>query len=111
MLKDENYYAPQGWMRNYLELTGDELTIFAIIWNFCQAGFVTETPITYFMEWTGSSKRTTIRVIESLEEKALINVSRKVGCRNVYSCNIKTVENAKCYWSKNHDSIKLLINI
>lgn len=45
-IKNENFYTVLGWMLNVLELRGNELIIFAIIYSFSQDGE---------SEFTGSS--------------------------------------------------------
>ena len=76
-VKDENYFQIQGWMRTKLNLTGNELLIFAIIFGFSQDG---ETKfygsIDYLSEFAGTSRPTTIKVLKSLLEKGLITRER-----------------------------------
>ena len=38
MIKDENYFVVHGWMRTKLNLKGNHLTIYALIYGFSQDG-------------------------------------------------------------------------
>ena len=37
-MKDENYIVLQGWMINKLNLKGNELTVYALIYGYSQNG-------------------------------------------------------------------------
>ena len=37
-IRNENFYTVLGWMLNVLELKGNELIVFAIIYSFSQDG-------------------------------------------------------------------------
>lgn len=73
-MKDDNYAVIQGWMINRLHLSGTELMVFAIIHGFTQGengdGFA--GGISYLTEWTGTTSRTVITILQRLEEKGLI---------------------------------------
>lgn len=70
---DNNFIVIQGWMVSKLELKGNELLAFALIFGFCQDG---ETEfrgsLKYISSWLNCSKSTTIRTIDVLIEKKLI---------------------------------------
>ena len=72
-VKNENYISIQGWMVNELNLKGNELLVYAIIYGFSQeenqkfAG-----SIQYLANWIGSSKQTVFNCLKSLIEKELI---------------------------------------
>jgi DnaD/phage-associated family protein len=72
-VKNENYISIQGWMVNELNLKGNELLVYAIIYGFSQeenqkfAG-----SIQYLANWIGSSKQTVFNCLKSLIEKGLI---------------------------------------
>lgn len=83
-MKDDNYAVIQGWMINRLHLSGTELMVFAIIHGFTQGengdGFA--GGISYLTEWTGTTSRTVITILQRLEEKGLIRretVATKTG--------------------------------
>ncbi len=72
-VEDENFYVVQGWMRNFLNLKGLELQVYAIVYGFSQSKhneFTYNT--TYLIEWTGCTKRGIQKVLQSLENKGLI---------------------------------------
>lgn len=73
MIKDENYYVVHGWMRNKLQLKGNDLIVYALLYGFTQDG---ETEfrgsVEYITDFTGAC-RDTIRVsLNRLEQKGLI---------------------------------------
>lgn len=77
-------------MVNDLGLTGDELTVFAILWGFSQDGSTaSRTPKQYFMEWTGKGSDATIRTIKSLIKKGLIERICRDGKTPEYRCKIR----------------------
>lgn len=96
-VKDNNYYQISGWMINRLNLKGNELQVFALIYGFSQDGeSVFSGSLSYLCEWLGASKPTAIKALKSLtaqnllikEEKIINNVTF-----NQYKVNIEYVEN------------------
>ena len=72
-VKRENFILIQGWMITDLNLKGNELLIYACIYGFSQAeNQVFNGSLQYLADWTNSSKRTVISVLQSLEDKNLI---------------------------------------
>lgn len=72
-VKRENFILIQGWMVTDLNLKGNELLIYACIYGFSQAeNQVFNGSLQYLADWTNSSKRTVISVLQSLEDKNLI---------------------------------------
>lgn len=72
-VQNENYIQLSGWMVNELNLKGNELVIYAIIYGFSQ------TPehkfrgsLQYLMDWTNSTKQGVLKNIKSLIEKGYI---------------------------------------
>ena len=72
-VKDNNFIAIQGWMRTKLNLKGNGLLIYALIYGFSQDG---ESRFRgsrkYIAEWCGCSLDTVDRTINSLVGKGLI---------------------------------------
>jgi len=73
-LKDHNYITIQGWMVNKLELSGNELMVYAIIYGFCQDP---TDPFyrgsgKYFADSLRVSRRTVSTVLEELVKKGYI---------------------------------------
>ncbi len=73
-IKDNNYVVIQGWMLNQLGLKGNELLIYAIIYGFTQSESQEFTgSLQYLADWTNSTKRSCISIIQSLVTKGYIN--------------------------------------
>lgn len=73
MIKDENYYVVQGWMRNRLRLKGNDLIVYALIYSFSQDGESEfKGSLSYITDFTGASKNTVIRTLDTLEASGLI---------------------------------------
>lgn len=72
-VKDNNFIAIQGWMRTKLNLKGNELLIYALIYGFSQDG---ESRFRgsrkYIADWCGCSLNTVDRTLNSLVVKSLI---------------------------------------
>lgn len=87
-LNNENSFILCGWMINDLNLSGHELIIYAIIYNFSQEKnslcFASQE---YLGAWTGLSVRSVRRVLDNLEKNKLISKkisSNENGRFNVY---------------------------
>ena len=88
MVKPDNYIMIPGWMRTELDLKGNELNLYAIIYGFTQDG---ETEfsgsIRYMQEWLGAeSKQTVFNTLEKLIKRGLIQKRTEVlnGVRHNY---------------------------
>lgn len=72
-INDNNFIVIHGWMVNELNLTGNELLVFAIIYGFSQDG---ESKFTgsrsYLAEWCNTSLPTVDAALKKLIEKGLI---------------------------------------
>lgn len=76
-VKDGSYILIQSWMIKELELKGNELLIYAVIYGFSQAdGTAFTGSLQYLADWTNSTKQGVIKNLKSLMEKGLI---KKVG--------------------------------
>lgn len=72
-VKNEQYIHISGWMVNELELKGNELLVYAIIYGFSQAeNQVFNGSLKYLADWTNSTKQGVIRCLKSLTEKGFI---------------------------------------
>lgn len=73
-IKPENYIVIQGWMITNLNLKGNDLIVYAIIYGYCQNGngkFIGSR--NYLKEWTGcGSLRTIDSSLHNLIERGLI---------------------------------------
>lgn len=73
-VKEENYIQIQGWMRTKLNLNGNELLLFALIYGFSQDGESKFTgSLKYMCDWIGCTKPTARKFLESLVQKNLID--------------------------------------
>lgn len=72
-VKDNNFIAIQGWMRTRLNLKGNELLIYALIYGFSQDGHSRFTGSRkYIAEWCGCSLDTVDRSLSSLVGKGFL---------------------------------------
>lgn len=90
-VKAENYIVIQGWMLTDLQLKGNELIIYAIIYGFTQSGDeqVFSGTISYLSEWTNLTKVSVISILKSLTEKGYITKFEEVK-NGVKFCQYKT---------------------
>jgi|GEM_PF-7090050 len=91
MIKDENYYIVHGWMRNRLNLRGNELLIYAVLYGFTQDGKNEfRGTVEYIREFIGVADRKT--VVNGLNKLVSIGFVRRVdynaadGKTNGYLC-------------------------
>lgn len=72
-INDSNFIAIQGWMRNKLNLKGNELIIYALIFGFSQDGHSRfKGSRKYIADWCGCSLDTVDRTLGSLVDKGFI---------------------------------------
>lgn len=72
-VKDNNFITIQGWMRTRLNLKGNELLIYALVYGFSQDGNSRFTGSRkYIAEWCGCSLDTVDRSLSSLVSKGLL---------------------------------------
>ena len=90
-VKDDNYYITYGWMINQLQLKGNELQIFAIIYGFSQSKQKNFSgSISYLADWIGGRRATATDVLNKLIKKNLvIKETNYNGIPNVYKINPK----------------------
>ncbi len=68
-----NYYSVQGWMVKDLNLKGNELAVFAIIYGFSQDNETWFTGcLNYLCEWLTCSRQTAIDSLKKLINKNLL---------------------------------------
>ena len=82
-MENTDYLNIQGWMINELNLKGNELIIYALIYGFTKDG-VSEFRGSrqYMADWTNSSVRSVQNVVNSLVDKGMIeknNYTNKYG--------------------------------
>ena len=73
MVKNENFIVTHGWMINELNLKGNELAVYAIIYGFSQTEnqFFTGTA-QYLADWTNSTRQNVMKNLKALVEKGLL---------------------------------------
>ena len=73
-VNDNNFVTIQGWMRTKLNLKGNELLAYAVIYGFSQTDGAKFTGSRkYLAEWCGCSMATIDRTLNSLVDKGLIS--------------------------------------
>ncbi len=73
-VKRENFITIQGWMITDLNLKGNELQIYAIIYGFSQTeGQQFAGGLQYIADWINGTRRTALNCLQSLTEKGLIS--------------------------------------
>ena len=73
-VKRETYIVVQGWMRTDLNLSGNELLLFALIYGFCQREQNQKFTgsLSYVSNWLGISKKWAIKMLQDLADRGLI---------------------------------------
>lgn len=93
MVKNENFIVIQGFMINELNLKGNELLVYAIIYGFSQAeNQKFNGSIRYLVEWTNSSRKTILGTLKSLIDKNLI-IKTENYINNVKFCEYQAIYN------------------
>ena len=78
-LKDANFVVLSGWMINSLELKGNELIIYAVIYSFSQEEDCWYTGSQqYLADWIQGTKMTVRTVLTSLMERGYIDKKEEV---------------------------------
>lgn len=68
-----NYIVIQGWMASELNLAGNDLLVFALIYGFCQDGESEFTgSIKYVCDWLNCTRPTAMKALQNLVSKGLI---------------------------------------
>lgn len=77
-IKNDNYIAIQGFMVKDLELTGNELIAYALIYGFSQDGESQfRGSLSYVAEWMNCSKTTAFNILNKLAEDGFIQKTDK----------------------------------
>lgn len=88
-VKDQNSITIHGWMINKLQLRGNELLVYAVIYCFSQAGeHFYYGSLQHLSEWTNSTKRSVCNNLDSLLEKEYIFKEEKI-VNGVKYCSYK----------------------
>ena len=98
-MKSENFVIIQGWMCNELELKGNDLLVYALIYGFSQDGeSAFHGSRSYIANTFNISKPTVDKAIQNLLDKGYIvkYESEDFNTPNAYAINIQVVK--KLYW-------------
>lgn len=107
-IDDENYYQVSGWMIKQLNLKGEELGIYAIIYGFTQNVNCFSGSLAYLEEFTNSTKPTVIKAIKSLLKKGLLEkevIITDKGAFNVYRTVVKKFDMVKNFNSGGKETL------
>ena len=95
-MQDGGFLVIQKWMLTKLNLKSTELLVYAIIYGFSQDGQgECWASLDYFLLWTGASRASVIRAINSLEEKGLIKRRKRVGTTSALSVVLEKTNRSK----------------
>lgn len=86
-VSESNFLTIEGWMRTALNLSGNELLVFAVIFQFSQgkAGrYIGGLP--YLADWCGCHADTARRAVRALEERGLI-IAQRGEVNGIPYCN------------------------
>lgn len=91
-VRDENFIVEHGWMINRLDLKGNELRIYAIIYGFSQTGGQEFTAsLQYLADWVNGSKQGVQKNLKALMDRGLIT-KREYFTNGVKQCAYRTTE-------------------
>lgn len=77
-IKNENFITILGFMVNDLNLKGNELLVYSVIYGFSQAeNQIFTGSLQYLADWTNSTKQGIMKVLKSLTSKGLILKNEK----------------------------------
>lgn len=86
-MESENFVVIQGWMRKELNLSGNELIAYAVIYGFSQDNVSSFSgSAAYIANWCGISRRAVMSILKSLTERNLIE-KKDVINNGVKLCN------------------------
>lgn len=89
----KNYITIQGWMRTELDLTGNDLIVFAIIYGFSQTsehGY--QGGLQYLADWCGCTRQGMSKNVQRLVDKGLIEKVPGEGNKGSLRWNLRFPE-------------------
>lgn len=94
-VREDNYFAVQGWMVTELKLKGNALMLYAIIYGFSQTTNTAFTgSVDYLCEWLGGvSRPTVINTLDNLVKQGLLTKSKKYGTTVDTLVNLNGIKN------------------
>ena len=107
-ITDNNYIHIEGFMRTQLNLKGNELLVYAVIYGFSQDGknkFIGSTD--YLVELVGATRKTVMTTLQNLCDKNLIK-KEKTGNYCSYFVNLEYIkECVKITHLDNNECVKI----
>lgn len=93
MIREENFIQVQGWMRTKLNLKGNKLLCYALIYGFSQDGrSVFQGSNSYVAEWIGVTRSMVNKLLKSMvEDNLIIKIEKEVN--GVKLCDYKINDN------------------
>lgn len=111
-MDDSNFFTVQGWMVNKLDLSGYELSCFAIIYGFSQDGESKfEGSLNYISSFLKCSIKTAQRSIERLLEKNFIYLLEKGKSKqnpSIYRSNVRYTDGKIIYINSTIDKMTIV---
>lgn len=100
-MKNENYIHISGWMINQLQLSGNELLVYAVIYGFSQDGeSVYRGGAGYLAECLNLSRQSIFSILKKLTDKGLV-IKQEKTVNNVkfadYTVNFEKISNLMGY--------------
>lgn len=89
-MNNNNYITIQGWMVKELNLSGNDLICYAIVYGFSQNDNYWEGSQSYLSEWLGISRRGTIDVINRLVKQGCLE-KEEYDVNKVKFCKYKAI--------------------
>lgn len=91
-VRDDNFVVEHGWMVNRLQLKGNDLRVYAIIYGFSQTGGQEFTGnLQYLADWVNGTKQGVQKNLKALLDRGLIT-KREYSTNGVKQCAYRTTE-------------------
>ena len=91
-VRDDNFVVEHGWMVNRLQLKGNDLRVYAIIYGFSQTGGQEFTGnLQYLADWVNGTKQGVQKNLKSLLDRGLIK-KREYFTNGVKQCAYRATE-------------------
>ena len=92
MITDKNFISIQAFMVKELQLKGNELLVYALVYGFCQDGKSEFTgSLEYVTEWIGVTRTNASLILKRLVEKGLLEkTEHRIQNTNFKVCSYKT---------------------
>ena len=109
-IKDKNYVTIQGWMRTELDLKGNDLIVYALIYGFCQSeNQKFSGSLQYIADWCGATKQGVMKNLQNLISRGLIvkesNYLHGVNIVEYYTTEFNTTIKHSLIYSNSIDKL------